>query len=830
MFSDPIVLPSQAIFPLGIAVAYLALCLYMLSSRKPDNPTDHLFLAYLLLTVLWNLDLVVILNNLPPLVSGLSWTYLASYLLILLSVTYWTFARAFLQNSWQAIWAWVVGVVGLLLVVALDLGWLVLPPEWFNWSNGWVNPGNAAFVLSVIWWLFFMVLAAYNGLVQATRTSSPAHKNRIQYLILSTLLLIGGYGLYLTLLEPFWTLGLIIIGVGGVLATYTVMVENLLDLGTVTRRLISGLILTVVTVSVYLIGIYLIETFLGNFLARTFARYLNQTLAVAVVTALFLTIIYSPIRQVSQFLTNRLLFGQHYDYQEVIQKYTQLISNRLYLGELASVAMSHINGVLGVNRSSLFILDYESDESLSLRTLPAVGTNGVPKTIMLKKETPITQRLIVERRPLAQYTIDISQQFKNAPEYDRQTLKALNYEWFVPIVKKEQLLGVFALGPKKSGRPYTDQDMRLLHTLADQIALALENATLFDGMQRNLAEITQMKNLMANVFDSMDNGVITTDILGKITLYNRAAEAILAVPSEKCVGLPYNEVLTPLNNTIFPKLIANVARRENHYTDYEIISELPGRGRVNLSLNLAPLKDAQDQTQGVTIVVDDVTETKRLRAVHNMFRRYVSPAVVDRLPSNPVDLQLGGHRQEVSILFADIRGFTAFSEKLPPEELVDTLNEYLSMAATSILMFEGTLDKFIGDAVMGIFNAPLEQPDHILRAVRAAATMQRVINDYHKGIGEERGLTFGVGIHVGEAVVGNVGMSDRMDYTAIGDTVNVAKRIQENAPGGKVLLSETVYQVVKDSVQAVFYQEMQLRGREQPVNIYELLCSDADYR
>jgi class 3 adenylate cyclase len=227
----------------------------------------------------------------------------------------------------------------------------------------------------------------------------------------------------------------------------------------------------------------------------------------------------------------------------------------------------------------------------------------------------------------------------------------------------------------------------------------------------------------------------------------------------------------------------------------------------------------------VTIVVDDVTETKRLRAVHDMFRRYVSPAVVDRLPSSPVDLRLGGYRQEVSILFADIRGFTTFGERLLPEELVDTLNEYLSMAGSSILMYEGTLDKFVGDAVMGIFNAPLEQPDHVLRAVRAAATMQRAIAEYHKSIGEERTLAFGVGIHTGEAVVGNVGMSDRMDYTVIGDTVNVAKRLQENAPGGKVLLSEAIYEVVKDAVKVVFYREMRVKNREQPVKTYELISA-----
>jgi adenylate cyclase len=106
--------------------------------------------------------------------------------------------------------------------------------------------------------------------------------------------------------------------------------------------------------------------------------------------------------------------------------------------------------------------------------------------------------------------------------------------------------------------------------------------------------------------------------------------------------------------------------------------------------------------------------------------------------------------------------------------------------------------------------------------VRAAAAMQRAIRDYHHSIGQERGLNFGVGVHVGDAVVGNVGMPDRMDYTAIGDTVNLAKRIQENTPGGKVLISDAVYEVVKDSVNAEFYQQLKVKGREQPVNTYEL--------
>ena len=144
------------------------------------------------------------------------------------------------------------------------------------------------------------------------------------------------------------------------------------------------------------------------------------------------------------------------------------------------------------------------------------------------------------------------------------------------------------------------------------------------------------------------------------------------------------------------------------------------------------------------------------------------------------------------------------------------------MAAAAILMYEGTLDKFMGDALMGIFNAPLEQEDHVLRAVRAGAALQRAVSDLHHHMSEEHRLSFGVGIHVGEVVVGNVGMADRMDYTAIGDAVNVARRIQEKAPSGKVLISESAYQVVKSSVDAIYYAEMRVKGRTQPVRAYEL--------
>jgi adenylate cyclase len=825
MIFDTLVLPNQAMLPLDIVLLHLVLCLYITFRRRGGyDASSRFFIAYLLLTALWNATLAVIaVGDVSMELPGFTWTQLASYGLIVLGVTYWAFVRASLQRSWAAPLGWLIGLIGLALAVGLDMGWLLLPTEALAWSAGRLGAENISSVLSNAWWILFTGLTFITILAQRIRTTSPAHKNRLQYLFIATTLLAAGYGMFLFLWGPFGMVGLIITCLGSGLAAYIVAIEDLPDLETSLRRATSTLVVVLVTVAVYLAGIYLVQISLGDFLASTFlSRFFDPVFLSAAVTAVLLTVVYTPIRRVSRRLTNRILFGQHYDYQAVIHDYSQAISNILYLDELADVALTHIKQALKIDEGLLLMLDTESDEHLHFRILPLSDNERCPETLPLTKETPLVRRLVDESQPLAQYTIDISPQFKPVPSQERSALKELNCEWFVPILKKGQLVGLFALGPKKSKQRYSTEDLRLLTTLADQTALALENATLVDHLQRNLEEITRMKNLMDNVFDSMVDGVITTDTVGRITLFNKAAEVILALP-DGCTGAPYTIVLPALTKTALPDLIDNVLSREGRITDYEIVSELPERGEVNLNVNLAPLKDAQDQTRGVTLVMDDTTETKRLRAVQDMFRRYVSPAVVDRLPSDPSELSLGGQRQEITVLFADIRGFTTFSEHMEPEQLVEALNEYLSMAAASILMCEGTLDKFMGDAVMGIFNAPLKQEDHVMRAVRAASTMQRVIADYHHNLGEERCLSFGVGLHVGDAVVGNVGLPDRMDYTAIGDAVNLAKRIQENTPAGKVLMSEAVYEVVKGSVEAVFYDELRVKGREQPVVTYELV-------
>jgi adenylate cyclase len=203
----------------------------------------------------------------------------------------------------------------------------------------------------------------------------------------------------------------------------------------------------------------------------------------------------------------------------------------------------------------------------------------------------------------------------------------------------------------------------------------------------------------------------------------------------------------------------------------------------------------------------------------------VAPQVVSQILKEGEDgLKLGGTRREISVLFVDIRGFTPLSEKMEPEEVVDILNSYLNLTASSIFDNEGTLDKFIGDATMAIFNAPLDLNDHEFKAVKAAWAMKQGAAALRVKLEEKygRGVSFGIGVNTGYAVVGNIGASFRMDFTAIGDTVNTAARLESNAKPDQILLSSSIYEKVKDRVEATYLGEIKVKGKEQGVSVYQL--------
>lgn len=230
------------------------------------------------------------------------------------------------------------------------------------------------------------------------------------------------------------------------------------------------------------------------------------------------------------------------------------------------------------------------------------------------------------------------------------------------------------------------------------------------------------------------------------------------------------------------------------------------------------------------LAVNYATEGAQKRFIKGAFRQYLSPAVIDQLIERPERLKLGGERRTLSIFFSDIEGFTGISEGLDPEELTALLNEYLS-AMTDILHEEGgTVDKYIGDAIVAFWNAPLDQPDHAERAARAALRCREKLAEMRPLLRERIGedLRMRIGLNTGHAVVGNMGSRTRFDYTVLGDAVNLASRLEgiNKRFGTCVLASEALRNALPDGFPAREIARVAVLGRKEPVRVFELLPAE----
>lgn len=232
-----------------------------------------------------------------------------------------------------------------------------------------------------------------------------------------------------------------------------------------------------------------------------------------------------------------------------------------------------------------------------------------------------------------------------------------------------------------------------------------------------------------------------------------------------------------------------------------------------------------------TTLVHYLSAERERRGIKRAFQHYVPPAVVDRILDHPERLGLGGEKRELTVLFSDIRGFTGISESLPPEKLVPLLNEYLTHMTEQVFRHEGLLDKYIGDAILAVYGAPIPHPDHARRACRSALDMVRAARTLQAGWIAQGlpPLNLGVGINTGPMVVGNMGSKTRFDYTVIGDAVNLGSRIESlnKQYGTHILVSEFTWRQVRDEF--LYMREIDVaavRGRSEPVRLYELMLPE----
>lgn len=227
------------------------------------------------------------------------------------------------------------------------------------------------------------------------------------------------------------------------------------------------------------------------------------------------------------------------------------------------------------------------------------------------------------------------------------------------------------------------------------------------------------------------------------------------------------------------------------------------------------------------VASDDMRKTqaelmKQQEIIKNTFSRFVASSIVEELLKDPTQIKLGGQLQPVTVLFADLQGFTSLSEHTDPTQLLQLLNSYHTFMVRIVLKYGGTIDKFLGDGLMALYNTPVEQGDHVARAVKTALHIQDELHWFSQELPEEQRTKVNFGIHTGNAIVGNVGSENLMDFTAVGDTVNVAARLQGTAEDGEILVSAPVFEATQDFVFGRTRGHLSVKGRISSVETYQI--------
>jgi PAS domain S-box-containing protein len=368
----------------------------------------------------------------------------------------------------------------------------------------------------------------------------------------------------------------------------------------------------------------------------------------------------------------------------------------------------------------------------------------------------------------------------------------------VPLKVRGELIGVVYCDNRILSGLFQASDKEMLVAFGNQAAVAIENARLFEEARQQLSQVMEMRALLKNIFDSIAAGVITVDRNGFVLTHNPSGNSILDYEENaNLIGKNLEDILPEMGDEFYA--ILNKALDEGMQSTLEVQPILKKRGSRYWVIIASPLKDTSGAIQGVALSLDDLTDQKSREAQLDELRRYVPGALMDNILTLD-DVNVSGQERTITMISTDVRGFTTFSENLQPEQLMEVINQYLSLASDGINLYEGIVDKYMGDAVTGIFNTQLNpQDDHAIRAVRAAMSIIYDLYALHEIMPEDQRLFYGIGIHTGPAFLGNVGGQNRKEFSALGEAATISKILESNAGRGEVIISEDTYQLVKDA-------------------------------
>ena len=545
----------------------------------------------------------------------------------------------------------------------------------------------------------------------------------------------------------------------------------------------------------------------------------NKLLGMLFVGEKFMSQEFSPIDlKILEIISNHLTEAL-YNYElieNVESKKTELNIKLLELETLFDIGVA-ISSVLDVNDLAQEVL------------FRAIGVLNASKGMFLyqNQNSPILDILSIfnwgDDKFLLSDKIDVFQQMKNGnrgviltSKHKTEVQKKLkeNNLLIVPLRANQNLLGYMILCNKETRKgveDFNELDLDILTSLSNQAAVAMDNANLFK-------EITDAKQFNESILGSIATGVITLNVLGEVDSVNKAGEKILKLEQEAILNNHYMFLFEKDQEIID---IITKAEEVNKIVTEINIPFLTVSEDTIVNISAAPRIDVNGNLEGLVIAIEDISDVSKVK---NTFKRYVSKQVVDNLLEDDTKLNLGGEEREVTILFTDIRGFTSMSENMKPEEVVTTLNEYFSEMIDIVFKYNGTLDKIIGDELMVVFGAPLDAEDDTERALNTAVEMQNKIKELNniRKKRREKPVLVGAGINKGYVVSGNIGSRDMMDYTVIGDTVNLGSRLCSAAGPGEIIVSK---EVTKNLDKHFNFEELvpiNVKGKKDKINIFKV--------
>ncbi len=511
---------------------------------------------------------------------------------------------------------------------------------------------------------------------------------------------------------------------------------------------------------------------------------------------------------------------------ETLYEIARVLNSTLEFDKVLLLVMDEVIDVVKAERGFLVLLDPVSNK-LEFK----IARDKRQRTIDLSEfqiSRSTVDRVVRTREPVLTDDAQLDDALKAQESIMAFGIRSI---MCVPLVVRDHCIGAVYVDSRISANMFSAKHRDLLLAFCHQAAIAIDNARLFADLSKALRTVEEDKQYMDNIFASIANGVVTTDSTGIITKFNDAAGMILHINPLSAVGKHYQEVFRSLPQVGVIELLQNAGIQHSHGTIVPdtVECEIAGRGRVNLTFYVSSLREnPQTAPIGMALVIDDRTELKRAEAkakdIRRIFGRFVHPNVVQQLIENPNALNLGGETKEISVIAADFRNFTSLNERKSSKEVMNLLNTYLEIMVKEIWDEEGTVTGFWGDALMAIFNAPLPQDDHVLRAVRSAWKMRLAIVEYQRTQPQDSLYSFGIGVNTGEAMVGNIGSRDRIqNYTAIGDVVNVAARLQQEAKDNNIMLNHATFTRVRQYVRVTKLPPLTVKNKAEPLDVWCLV-------